>query len=245
MGTIHGALPVGIRAQEARIKHAFSHSRVLVFGNTQGNKAAIADITSHARTQDIRTIVSLGRFTRGDCTGAHGETPEKYLDNYRVLLRWVKEAPETRVWLGIMGKYDYMPKGDIVNEILERHLSFDGTRNSPVLFYRDQNIFFSHFSNILFEAFRSVKDTLKQDSPALLFFAHSYYMGVNQGMSPDHPDYGPYKMEPPSYKEVLDLKDGEVYWISTGPNMRRDLGVNFAVYDPMKKTVTLQTLPKK
>lgn len=242
MAKINGAMPLGIKAQERRIKQAFSSSRILVFGNTQGNRAAIKTITAHARAQDIRNIVSLGRFTRGDCMGGHGETPNSYLENYRLLLQWVKEAPETRLWLGIVGKYDYMPHEDIANEAIAKHMSADGTREQCLFFYRSQNLFFAHLSDTLVRAFEGQGAEINPNGPAILFFAHSYYMGLNLGGKPDYYGNGPKRMAAPSYQEIHPLKNGGVYWVSTGPNMQLESGVNFAIYDPIKKMLTLQTL---
>ena len=242
MKAIERTSPVGIKAQEARIARAFSSSRVLVFGNTQGNTDAIRAVANHARAQDIQSIVSLGRFTRGDCMDFHGETPETYLENYRMLLQWVREAPETRIWLGIVGKYDYMPEGDIANEILERHMTFDGTQNSPIWLYHDRNLFFAHFAKTLVKTFNPERANPNPDYPTVLFFAHSYYMGCNQGQQPAYSEGGPKEMNPPSYKEVHSLENGRIYWVSTGPNWQRKDRVNFAIYDPTEKTVTLQTL---
>ena len=38
------------------------------------------------------------------------------------------------------------------------------------------------------------------------------------------------------------MENGKVYWVSTGPNWQDAGKTNFAIYDPIGKTVTLQTL---
>ncbi len=272
MGTVGRATPVGIRAQEARISQALMRSRVLVFGNVQGNTHAIRVVTDVARAKNIPTIVSLGRFTRGDCKGNDGEILERYLDNYRLLLRWVNEAPQERLWVGVLGKYDYMPDGKDGPEILE-HVTFDGTTEQPIWLYQGPNLFFAHFSDDLCDTYRAEGFMPRQDVPTVLFFSHSYYMGINEGASPISPRNemsGPFQIgeirrqegkEPscvhlPPYEVEHRLLPGRTYWVSTGGNfLNQDYNefrndgnqyvmqvVNFAVYDPTTHNLTLKSL---
>jgi hypothetical protein len=263
--------PVGIKCQEARIAKALMSTRVLVFGNTQGNTDTIKYLTRLARAEQIPTIVTLGRFTRGDCMGVHGETSETYLDNYRALLQWEKEDSANRLWLSVLGKYDYMPDGDVTQELIENHVTFDGTTDTGVFFYHTSNLYFAHFGQALMRGLSAREVEPNPDFPTVLFFSHSYYMGLNRGDKPKCPgdemvgpfqigriesrDAIPHYVHLPPHQRIRRLKPGEVYWVSTGgnfpqrkyPEFRAGDGeynlqvMNFVVFDPIEQAVTFRT----
>ena len=169
----------------------------------------------------------------------YGETDASYMDNYRLLLKWTDEAPRKRNWIGIIGKYDYMPDIPGLTEQVLDHMSYDGTIMTPIPTLRMGNLFFAHSSDTLFKYIDEVSLT----DPLVFFFAHSYYMGLKLRRTPPHSEDGPKRIFSPTNIEVHQLSAHEDhYWVSTGPNDLKDVRANFAIYDPGQKTVTLQTL---
>ena len=130
----------------------------------------------------------------------------------------------------------------------------------------------THFDVTLLEVFKSQLDAPQADRPSVFFFAHSYYMGINQGRSPKYAggdvpgplqigsiehrdDEEPSWIHNPPHDVNHQLEPGKIYWVSTGGNfLRGELNefrgsdqyvmrvVNFAAYDPTNNTLTLKSM---
>jgi hypothetical protein len=249
------------------IERAFSRSKVLIFGNLQGNGFAMTKILDYAKQSGIKNIVTLGRFTDRDCM-RKGMSEGDYVRFHQGLVNWATEDPE-RHWIGLFGKYDGWVPGAL---FMEKCMSLDGTKEKGLCAFQVGNLFFAHFDATLFDVFRAQLDAPETTRPSVFFFAHSYYMGINQGRGPEYPAGdvpGPLQIgsierrrnEEPGFihhpPHTLDhqLEPGKIYWVSTGGNfLRGELNeyrgndqyvmhvVNFAVYDPTNNVLTLKSI---